>query len=225
MVYGSISNLTIKTYYNINMPPQKSSAKNPSPNKNSFNLNNLSMREFEAFLIFLRHEGEELSVLKKFIDLSFNYTSRTKAYDYINNLCKTIYEKKTTIEGKQEEKPKIRRKPFAYKKKTTVAGKQVTRIYVKPKIRKEYEKFILPTIGSIEESLKDVFEEYIDDLKDVEKMREKFRAYTENVILSINNLLVEHAKIVNSKLFQKKLHDTIWKYFRAEMLKFQMFNI
>ena len=50
------------------MTPQKNSVKNTSSNKNSFNLNNLSMREFETFLIFLRHEGEELSVLKKFID-------------------------------------------------------------------------------------------------------------------------------------------------------------
>lgn len=187
------------------MTPQKSSAKNPSSNKNSFNLNNLSMREFEAFLIFLRHEGEELSVLKKFIDLSFNYTSRTKAYDYINSLCK---------------------KGLAYKKTTLEKGKKVTRIFIRKKIRKEYERFILPTIGSIRESLKDVFEEYIDDLKDVEKIREKFRAYTETVLLSINNLLVnEPVKTLNSKRFQKKLYETIWKYFRTEMLKLQIFDI
>lgn len=186
------------------MTPQKNSVKNPSSNKNSFNLNNLSMREFETFLIFLRHEGEELSVLKKFIDLSFDYTSRTKAYDYISSLCK---------------------KGLAFKRTTLEKGKNITRIFIRKKIRKEYEKFILPTIGSIKESLKDVFEEYLYDLKDVEKIREKFRAYTEKVILSISNLLVnEPVKTLNSKRFQKKLYDTIWKYFRAEMLKYEMFS-
>ena len=186
------------------MTPQKSSTKNPKLSKNNFNLNNLSMREFEAFLIFLRHEGEELSVLKKFIDLSFNYTSRTKAYDYIYSLSK---------------------KGLVYKKTMPEKGKNITRIFIRKKVRKEYEKFILPTIGSIKESLKDVFEEYIDDLKDVEKIREKFRAYTENVMLSISNLLVnEPVKTLNSKRFHKKLNDTIWKYFRAEMLKYEMFS-
>lgn len=186
------------------MTPQKNSVKNTSSNKNSFNLNNLSMREFETFLIFLRHEGEELSVLKKFIDLSFDYTSRTKAYDYINSLCK---------------------KGLAYKRTTLEKGKKVTRIFIRKKIRKEWEKFILPTIGSIKESLKDVFEEYIDDLKDVEKIREKFRAYTETVILTINDLLVnEPVKTLNSKRFQKKLYETIWKYFNSEMLKYQLFS-
>jgi len=186
------------------MTLQKSFKKNPSSNKNSFNLINLSMREFETFLIFLSYEGEELSVLKKFIDLSFEYTSRTKAYDYINSLCK---------------------KDLAYKKTTLEKGKKVTRIFIRKKIRKEYEKFILPTIGSIKESLKDVFEEYIDDLKNVEKVREKFRAYTETIILSINNLLVnEHVITLDNKRFQKKIYDTIWKYFRAEMLKYEMFS-
>jgi len=189
------------------MTPQKSSTKNHKLSKNNFNLNNLSMREFEAFLIFLRHEGEELSVLKEFIDLSFDHTSRTKAYDYINSLCN---------KGK---------KGLAYKITTLERGKKVTRIFIRKKIRKEYEKFILPTIGSIKESLKDVFEEYIDDLKDVEKIHEKFRAYTETVLLSINNLLVnEPVKTLKSKRFQKKLYDTIWKIWKVEMLKYEMFS-
>ena len=186
------------------MTPQKSSAKNTSSSRNSFSLNDLSMREFEAFLIFLRHEGEELSVLKKFIDLSFDHTSRTKGYDYINILCQ---------------------KGLAYKRTIHEKGKKVTRIFIRKQIRKEYEKFILPTIGTIKESLKDVIEEYIDDLKDVEKIREKFKVYTENVIISISNLLVdEPAKTLKSKRFQKKLHDTVFKYFRAEMLKYEMFS-
>jgi len=186
------------------MNPQKSFTKSPSSSKNSFNLKNLSMREFETFLIFLRHEGKELSVLKKFIDLSFDHTSRTKGYDYINILC---------------------RKGFAHKRTTPEKGKNVTRIFIRKKVRNEYEKFILPTIGSVKESLKDVFEEYIDDLKDVEKIREKFRAFTENIILSVNSLLVnEPVKTLKSKRFQKKLNDLIWRYFRAEMLKYEMFS-
>jgi hypothetical protein len=186
------------------MAPQKGSTKSPNSSKNNFSLNNLSMREFETFLIFLRHEGEELSVLKKFIDLSFDHTSRTKGYDYINILC---------------------RKGFAYKKTTLEKRKNVTRIFIRKKVRKEYERFILPTIGSIKESLKDVLEEYIDDLKDLEKIREKFRAYTETVILSISDLLLnEPVKTLNSKRFQKKLNDMIWRYFRAEMLKYEMFS-
>ena len=189
------------------MTPQKRSTKSPSSNENGFNFSNLFTREFETFLIFLRHEGEDLKVLKKFIDLSFNYssTTRTKAYDYINSLCA---------------------KGLAYKKTTTEKGKKVTRIFIRKKIRKEYEKFIIPTIGSVKETLKDVFEEYIDDLKDVEKIREKFRAYTENVILSISNLLEnEPVKSLKSKRFQKKLYDTIFGFFRAEMLKYEMFSI
>jgi hypothetical protein len=186
------------------MIPQKNPAKNIISNKTSFNLKDLSMREFEAFLIFLRHEGEELSVLKKFIDLSFDLKSRTKGYDYINILC---------------------RKGLAYKKTTHKKGKKVKRIFIRKQVRREYEKFILPTIGSIKESLKDVFEEYIDGIKGVEKIREKFRAYTENVILSVSDLLVtEPVKTLNSEQFQKKLNDTIWKYFRAEMLKYEMFS-
>jgi hypothetical protein len=133
-----------------------------------------------------------------------DHTSRTKGYDYINILC---------------------RKGFAYKKTTLEKGKKVTRIFIRKQIRKEYEKFILPTIGTIKESLKDVFEEYIDGFKDVEKIREKLRAYTETVILSINDLFVnEPVKTLNSKGFQKKLNETIWKYFRAEMLKYEMFS-
>ena len=187
------------------MTPQKRSTKSPSSNENGFNFSNLFTREFETFLIFLRHEGEDLRVLKKFIYFSFNYSTLTKAYDYINSLCAN---------------------GFAYKKTTTEKGKNVTRIFIRKKVRNEYEKFILPTIGSVKETLKDVFEEYIDDLKDVEKIREKFRAYTENVILSISNMLEnEPVKSLKSKRFQKKLYDTIFGFFRAEMLKYEMFSL
>jgi len=168
---------------------RKPNVKIPRSKVNAFNLRQLSMREFEAFMILLMHEGEEQSILKKLIDLEFGHTSSTKGYDYINNLCKDIYEKKTTIEGKQEVEPKIRRKAFAYKKKTTVEGKRVIRIYVKPIIRKKYEKFILPTVSNLKESLNDIIKDYVDSIKDEKKINDKFKAYTETLILAISNLI------------------------------------
>ena len=208
----------------------------PRSKDNAFNLSQLSMREFEAFMILLMHEGEEQSILKKLIDLEFNHKSPTKGYDYINHLCRNKVLMETA--GKPEIKylsnkvlketagePIIIRPAFAYKKKTTVKGKQVTGIYIRSTIRKKYERFILPTVSSLKKSLKDVFEEYIDDLKDVEKIHEKFKAYTETVLLSINNLLVnEPVKTLKSKRFQKKLYDTIWKIWKVEMLKYEMFS-
>ncbi|GAH38225.1 unnamed protein product, partial [marine sediment metagenome] len=55
-------------------------------NIGTFSLKNLSMREFEALLIILKNEGKELPVIKTAIDTKFEHTSRTKGYDYINNL-------------------------------------------------------------------------------------------------------------------------------------------
>jgi len=197
----------------------------PRSKDNAFNLRQLSMREFETFMILLMHEGEEQSILKQLIDVEFDHTSSTKGYDYINNLCKDIYEKKTTIEGKQEEEPKIRRKAFAYKKKTKVEGKKVIRIYVKPIIRKKYEKFILPTISSLRESLNDIIKDYVDSIKDEEKIRDKFKVFTETIILAISNLITDApVKSLSGKRFQKKMYDMIWKYYRSEVLKYEVFS-
>jgi len=197
----------------------------PRSKDNAFNLRQLSMREFETFMILLMHEGEEQSILKQLIDVEFDHTSSTKGYDYINNLCKDIYEKKTTIEGKQEEEPKIRRKAFAYKKKTKVEGKKVIRIYVKPIIRKKYEKFILPTISSLRESLNDIIKDYVDSIKDEEKIRIKFKAFTETIILAIKDLITDTPdKTLSGKRFQKKMYDMIWKYYRSEVLKYEVFS-
>jgi len=203
----------------------KPNVKIPRSKVNAFNLRQLSMREFEAFMILLMHEGEEQSILKKLIDLEFGHTSSTKGYDYINNLCKDIYEKKTTREGKQEEEPKIRRKAFAYKKKTTVEGKRVIRIYVKPIIRKKYEKFILPTVSNLKESLNDIIKDYVDSIKDEKKINDKFKAYTETLILAISNLITDvPVKTLSNKRFQKRMYDMIWKYYRSEVLKYDIFS-
>ncbi len=188
-----------------NISPQKLEiGKIPRSKDNAFNLRELSMREFEAFMILLMHEGEEQSILKKIIDLEFDHKSQTKGYDYINNLCK---------------------KGFAFKKKTTVNGKQVIRIYVKPTIRKKYEKFILPTVSSVSESLNDIIKGYVDGIKEEEKIREKFKVYTETIILSINDLITNTpVKTLSSQRFQRKIYDTIWKYYRAEILKYEVFS-
>ncbi|NVM45327.1 MAG: hypothetical protein HWN79_10450 [Candidatus Lokiarchaeota archaeon] len=171
---------------------------------NTFNIRDLSMREFEAFMILLIHDGVEQSILKHLIDLEFDHKSPTKGYDYINNLCK---------------------KGFAYKKKTTVKGKNVIRIYVRSTIQKNYQKFILPTIKNLDDSLNDIIKEYIEGIKVEEKIRDKFKAYTETIILALNDLLLDKStKNLSSQRFQKKMYNTIWRYFRAEILKYEVFS-
>lgn len=185
--------------------PQKSPTGNiPRIKDKTFNLRDLSMRELEAYMILLIHEGVEQSVLKSFIDIEFDHKSQTKGYDYINNLCK---------------------KGFAFKKKTKVKGKQVVRIYVRTSKRKKYEKFILPTIGSLDESLNDIIKDYTDGIKDEEKIREKFKGFTETIILALNDLITETSvKTMNTKKLQRKINDTIWRYYRAEILKYEVFS-
>lgn len=204
----------------------KLTGKIPRLKDNAFNLRVLSMREFETFMILLMHEGEVQSTLKQFIDIEFDHKSETKGYDYINNLCNYCPNC-----GKKNSRKNTfcqecgTRKGFAYKKKTTVKGKQETRIYIRSTIRKKYEKFILPTISSLKESLNDIIKEYVDGIKEEEKIRKKFRSYTETILQVINTVLEETpTKSLTKKRLQKKLIDTIWRYFRAEMLKTEMFS-
>jgi len=165
----------------------------------------LSIREFEALLIILKDEGEELPVVKAAIDTKFGIKSRTKGYFYINNLDK---------------------KGFIIKEETIndADGKREVRLYVKKKIRSEYERLILPTITDFHDSIKKLFKDYMNEIKEEEKLQEKFRSYTETILQAINNVLEETpTKALNKKL-QKKITDTIWRYFRAEMLKIEMFS-
>ena len=176
----------------------------PRLKNNAFNLRQLSMREFEAFMILLMHEGEEQSIFKQLIDMDFDHKSPTKGYDYINNLCK---------------------KGFAYKKKTTVKGKQETKIYIRSTIRKSYERFILPTVSSLRESLNDIIKDYIDSITNEEKIRDKFKTFTETIILALKDLITDApVKTLSSKRFQKKIYDMIWKYYRSEVLKYEVFS-
>ncbi len=173
-------------------------------NVGTFSLRNISMRELEALMIILKDEGKELSVIKTAIDTNFEHQSRTKGYDYINNLVK---------------------KGMAYKKVTKTGDKRVVRIYVRKKIRSEYEKLILPTVIDLNDSVKKLFKDYMNEIKEEEKLREKFRAYTENILQALDTVLEDTpAKNLNKKKLKKKIIDTIWRYFRAEMLKTEMFS-
>jgi len=214
----------------------KPTGKIPRSNDKVFELNQLSMREFEAFLILLMHEGEEQSTLKRLIDLEFDHQSSTKAYDYINNLCrnKVLIENNDTGELEikyfkdKELKETTRehtiiRRSFAHKKKTE--GQTKTRIYIKSAIRKDYEKFILPTVNNLKDSLSDIIKEYVDGIKEEEKIRNKFKVYTETIILALSDLIMDiPVKTLSSKRFQKKMYDMIWKYYRSEVLKYDIFS-
>ena len=170
----------------------------------TFSLKNLSMRELEALLIILKDEGKELPVIKTAIDTKFEHQSRTKGYDYINNLVK---------------------KGMAYKKVSKTGEKRVVRIYVRKRIRTEYEKLILPTITDLNDSIKTLFKDYIDDIQDEVKLMEKFRTYTENILQAIDTVLEDTpTKNLNKKKLQRKIGDTIWRYFRAKMLEIEMFS-
>ena len=156
----------------------------------------LSMREFEALLIILKNDGEELAVLKAAIDVKFKLGSRTKGYDYIRNL-----RNKNFIETLEK------------------------KIYVKENIRSEYERLILPTVKNLNESIKKLFKDYMNEVKEEEKLMEKFRVYTETILQAINTVLEDTpTKNLNKKKLQRKIGDTMWRYFRAKMLEIEMFS-
>ncbi len=185
----------------LNMSIQKKEKKK----KNVTLVSPLSMREFEALLIILKNDGEELAVLKMAIDSKFKLESRTKGYDYIRSLCN---------------------KNFAVKKVSypVAGGKRTVRIYVIKKVRSEYERLILPTVKNLNESIKKLSDDYLNEIKEEEKLMEKFRTYTETILQGINHVLEDTpTKNLNKKKLERKIGDTIWRYFRAEMLKIEIF--
>ena len=170
----------------------------------TFSLKNLTMRELEALLIILKDDGKELPVIKTAIDMKFEHSSRTKGYDYLNNLVK---------------------KGMIDKKESKIGGKREVRIYVRKKIRSEYEKLIIPTIRDLNDSIKKLFKDYMDEIKEEEKLMEKFRVYTETILQAINTVLEDTpTKNLNKKKLQRKIGDTMWRYFRAKMLEIEMFS-
>jgi hypothetical protein len=193
-------------------PQIKITGKIPHLKENPFIFRRLSMREFETLLIILKHEGIEQPILKILIDQEFKYESQTKAYDHINILCKQYLK---TKDGKRIANPKW----CATKKKTKEKGKNVTRIYVRPSIRKKYQKYMLPTFSNLDEILKEIIKEYIEGIKEEDKVRKKFKSYTDTIIRALNKLILESTgKNLTTERFQKKIFDTIMKYYRSEIL-------
>ena len=203
---------------NNNHPQNKITGKFPLLEENPFRV--LSMREFETFLFLLKNEGIEQSILKILIDQEFNYTSQTKGYDHISILCKP------QIKDINNPKKKIPNpKWFAEKKKLEENGKKVTRIYVRPIIKKKYQKYMLGTMNNIDEALNEIMSEYIEGIKDEDKIRKKFKAYTETIILALSKLISDpSSKDLTNERFQKRIYDTIWKYYRSEILKYEVFS-
>ncbi|MFX0058796.1 MAG: hypothetical protein ACFE8J_10905 [Candidatus Heimdallarchaeota archaeon] len=175
-----------------------------SLNNGKFSITDFSFREFQTFLILLKHEGEELSTLKNIIDIEFEFKSRTKGYDHINNLYN---------------------RGIAYKKVHLENGKKITKMFINKQIRKEYENLIIPTINDMKNALHNLYKTNSNDLKNLEIIHEKFKSYTQNIITAIQTL-IKNTDIVTIKnqQFQKKINDLIWKYFKAEMLKYEMFS-
>lgn len=183
----------------------KDRKRSSSSSNGIFNITDFSFREFQTFLILLKHEGEELSTLKELIDLEFEYKSRTKGYDHINSVC---------------------RKGLAYKQNNLKKGKKEIRIFIDKKYRKQYENFILPTIEDTKKAIKNFYQDNINDLKDLEIIQDKFKTYTEIIIDAIQNILKKTAiMVIKSEKFQTTVSNLIWKYFKAEMLKYEMFSI
>ena len=114
---------------------------------------------------------------------------------------------------------------MAYKKVSKIDEKRVVRIYVRKKVRSEYEKLIIPTIRDLNDSIKKLFKDYMNEVKEEEKLMEKFRSYTETILQAITTVLEDTpTKNLNKKKLQKKIGDTIWRYFRAKMLEIEMFS-
>lgn len=173
--------------------------------RKNFDLNSLTSREFQAFLILLTFEGSELPLLKTKIDLRFGHKSRTKGYDYINGLCqKGLVKKKNYIEK----------------------GKKHVTIHVNKKIRSEYEKLIVPTLSNIKKIVRELIQDDLNIIKVMEKKREKFKNYTETIINAVIELInTSSVNTIKNKRFPKKLEDIIRNYYRAEILKSDMFSV
>jgi poly(A) polymerase Pap1 len=80
-------------------------------------------------------------------------------------------------------------------------------------------------VNNLKDSLSNIIKEYVDGIKDEEKIRDKFKVYTETIIIALNDLIMDiPVKTLSSKRFQKKMYDMIWKYYRSEVLKYDIFS-
>ena len=169
--------------------------------RSEFKLNDYTLREFETFLIILAHEGNELRELKKEVDKSFQHKSRTKGYDYINDICK---------------------KGLAYKKSIYENGKKQTKVFVNDEARKIYEKFIIPTISDTKKAAIDFFKDKLRELNDLELVRKRFINYTEGLIEEIKELIENtSASAIKKKRFLKTVENRIWTHSKGEILQYE----
>ena len=143
--------------------------------------------------------------MKTSIDLQFGHKSRTKGYDYINELCK---------------------KGLVYKKNNVEKnGKTHVSIHVNKKVRSEYEKLVVPTLSNTKNIVRELIQDKLETINDMEKNKDKFKNYTETIINAVNELIsTSSSSTIKNKRFLKKISDHVWKYYRAEMVKSEMFS-
>jgi hypothetical protein len=211
-----------------------------------FSLKPFSFREFEAFLILLKDEGQKLSFLKHHIDKRFQHNSRTKGYDYINQLCSKILcpkcksinieeiEQRREVEKKEGKKyacefcksqfyEKDIKNHLAYKKKDSNLA---TRVYIQKDVRLEYEKFILPTISDVREVAEKLLREKATQAKNYELQKEKILNYTDDISNSIKELIKNtSAKNIKSSRFRKRIDEKIQGCLNSELLASSFFGL
>lgn len=172
--------------------------------KDSFDFEDYTYREFQAFLIILSHEGEKLKRLKDELKKRFGLESRTKGYDYINTLCK---------------------KGLVYKKSIQENGKNQTKIFVKKEARESYEKFIILTISDVKLALKELFKDKLKEIERIDIVREKFKNYTESLIEEIKGLIKKTSESdIKKKKFLKTIENRILANLNSEMLQYEIWS-
>ncbi len=168
-------------------------------NNIGFDLNNLSMKQFQAFLILNSHSGEELSVLVKVINSELKLKNKNKGYDHIKKVCEAGY---------------------AYKRKVEENGKIVTRVYVSIKVKKEYNKMFIPTMEITKKMVEEALEDYLNEFRDLDKIRKDYKAYSIEIIKAVQNLALNtSSKNFTKKQFIKRINDTIMGHYKAKMFK------
>lgn len=178
---------------------QKGSKEKKEPDDIGFDLNNLSMKPFQAFLILNSNSGEELSALVKAVSSELKLKDQNKGYDYIDKVCKAGY---------------------AYKRKVEENKKIVTKVYVNTKIRKEYNKMFIPTIEITKKTVKEAIKDYINDFRDLDKIRKDYKAYSIEIIKAVQDLALNtSSKNFTKKQFLKRINDTIMGHYKAKMFK------
>lgn len=187
---------------NRKKPSHKPSKERIESKDTSFDLNYLSMKDFKAFLILLSHSGEKLSVLVKKVNSELKFQNRNEGYKNIDRLCQLRY---------------------AYKRDVKENGKRVKRVYVSARIKKKYNKVFIPTIDNTKKMIKEVLKDYFNEIQDLDKIQEEFKAYTEIIINAVQELVLKTSpKNFKSKQFLELINNTIMGYYKTEMFKLQI---